>query len=37
MLLKVSLEAVAKTFVQRGRPAETGPDVISRGNSLLMG
>jgi hypothetical protein len=26
-LLKVSLEAVAKTFVQRGRPAETGSTV----------
>ena len=27
-LLKVSLESVAKTFVQRGWPAETVPDVI---------
>ena len=37
MLLKVSLEAVAKTFVQRGRPAETVPDVILRGNSAAHG
>ena len=36
-LLKVSLEAVAKTFVQRGRPAETVPDVILRGNSAAHG
>lgn len=36
-LLKVSLEAVAKTFVQRGRPAETAPDVILRGNSAAHG
>jgi hypothetical protein len=32
-LLKVSLEAVAKTFVQRGRPAETVPGVILRGKA----
>ena len=37
MLLKVSLEAVAKTFVQRGQPAETVPDVILRGNSAAHG
>jgi undecaprenyl-diphosphatase len=37
MLLKVSLEAVAKTLVQRGRPAETVPDVILRGNSAAHG
>ena len=36
-LLKVSLEAVAKTFVQRGRPAQTVPDVILRGNSAAHG
>ena len=36
-LLKVSLEAVAKTLVQRGRPAETVPDVILRGNSAAHG
>jgi undecaprenyl-diphosphatase len=36
-LLKVSLEAVAKTFVQRGRPAETVPDVILRGNAAAHG
>jgi undecaprenyl-diphosphatase len=36
-LLKVSLEAVATTFVQRGRPAETVPDVILRGNSAAHG
>jgi membrane-associated phospholipid phosphatase len=36
-LLKVSLESVAKTFVQRGRPAETVPDVILRGNSAAHG
>src|SRR5690242_5519144 len=36
-LLKVSLEAVAKTFVQRGRPAETVSDVILRGNSAAHG
>jgi membrane-associated phospholipid phosphatase len=28
---------VAKTFVQRGRPAETVPDVILRGNSAAHG
>src|SRR2546421_8942705 len=36
-LLKIWLEAVAKTFVQRGRPAETVPDVILRGNSAAHG
>ena len=36
-LLKVSLESVAKTFVQRGRPAETVSDVILRGNSAAHG
>jgi len=36
-LLKASLEAVAKTFVQRGRPAQTVPDVILRGNSAAQG
>jgi membrane-associated phospholipid phosphatase len=36
-LLKVSLESVAKTFVQRGRPAETVPDVILRGKSAAHG
>jgi len=36
-LLKVSLESVAKTFVQRGRPAEAVPDVILRGNSAAHG
>ena len=36
-LLKASLEAVAKTFVQRGRPAETVEDVILRGNSAAHG
>ena len=36
-LLKVSLEAVAKMFVQRGRPAQTVPDVILRGNSAAHG
>jgi membrane-associated phospholipid phosphatase len=36
-LLKVSLEAVAKMFVQRHRPAETLPDVILRGNSAAHG
>jgi membrane-associated phospholipid phosphatase len=36
-LLKVSLEAVAKTFVQRGRPAQTVPNVILRGNSAAHG
>jgi membrane-associated phospholipid phosphatase len=37
ILLKVSLEAVAKMFVQRGRPAETLPDVILRGQSAAHG
>ena len=36
-LLKVSLESVAKMFVQRGRPAQTVPDVILRGNSAAHG
>jgi hypothetical protein len=36
-LLKPLLEAVAKTFVQRGRPAETLHDVILRGNSAAHG
>ena len=36
-LLKVSLEAVVKTFVQRGRPAETVPDVILRGHAAAHG
>jgi membrane-associated phospholipid phosphatase len=36
-LLKVWLEAVAKTFVQRGRPAETVPDVILRGQAAAHG
>ncbi len=36
-LLKVSLEAVAKTFVQRDRPAEMLHDVILRGNSAARG
>jgi undecaprenyl-diphosphatase len=36
-LLKPLLEAVAKTFVQRDRPAETLPDVILRGNSAAHG
>ena len=36
-LLKVSLEDVAKMFVQRSRPAETLPDVILRGNSAAHG
>jgi undecaprenyl-diphosphatase len=36
-LLKVSLEAVAKMFVQRHRPAETLPDVILRGQSAAHG
>ena len=36
-LLKVWLESVAKTFVQRGRPAETVPAVILRGNSAAHG
>jgi len=37
VLLKVSLEAVAKMFVQRSRPAETVSDVILRGNSAAHG
>jgi undecaprenyl-diphosphatase len=36
-LLKPWLEAVAKTLVQRDRPAETLPDVILRGNSAAHG
>lgn len=36
-LLKVWLEAVAKMFVQRNRPAETVPDVILRGQSAAHG
>jgi membrane-associated phospholipid phosphatase len=36
-LLKVWLEAVAKLFVQRHRPAETLPDVILRGQSAAHG
>jgi membrane-associated phospholipid phosphatase len=36
-LLKPLLEAGAKTFVQRDRPAETLPDVILRGNSAAHG
>ena len=36
-LLKPWLEAGAKTFVQRARPAETLPDVILRGNSAAHG
>jgi hypothetical protein len=36
-LLKVSLEAVAKTFVQHGRPAEAVPDVILRGKAAAHG
>ncbi len=36
-LLKVSLEAGAKMFVQRDRPAETLPDVILRGQSAASG
>jgi membrane-associated phospholipid phosphatase len=36
-LLKVSLEDVAKTFVQRGRPAETVSDVILRGKAAAHG
>ena len=35
--LKTSAEAVAKIFVQRGRPAETVPDVILRGSSAAHG
>jgi membrane-associated phospholipid phosphatase len=37
MLLKIWLESVAKMLVQRGRPAETVPDVILRGNSAAHG
>ena len=36
-VLKPLLEAAAKTFVQRARPAETLPDVILRGNSAAHG
>jgi undecaprenyl-diphosphatase len=36
-LLKPLLEAAAKTFVQRGRPAETLHDVILRGQSAAHG
>ena len=36
-LLKVSLESVAKMFVQRDRPAEAFPHVILRGNSAARG
>ncbi len=36
-LLKVSLETLAQTFVQRDRPAETLPDVILRGQSAARG
>jgi membrane-associated phospholipid phosphatase len=36
-LLKVWLEDVAKTFVQRGRPAEVVPDVILRGQAAAHG
>jgi undecaprenyl-diphosphatase len=36
-LLKVSLEAVAKMFVQRDRPAETLPAVILRGKAAAHG
>ena len=36
-LLKVSLEAMAKTFVQRGRPAETVSEVILRGKAAAHG
>ncbi len=36
-MLKVWLEAVAKMFVQRDRPAETLPDVILRGQSAAHG
>jgi membrane-associated phospholipid phosphatase len=36
-LLKVWLEAVAKMFVQRDRPAESLPDVILRGQSAAHG
>jgi membrane-associated phospholipid phosphatase len=36
-LLKVSLEAMAKTFVQQGRPAETVSEVILRGKAAAHG
>jgi undecaprenyl-diphosphatase len=36
-LLKIWLESVAKMLVQRGRPAETVPDAILRGNSAAHG
>ncbi len=36
-LLKVSLEAAAKMFVQRDRPAETLHDVILRGKAAAHG
>lgn len=36
-LLKVSLEAVAKIFVQRGRPAEILPDAILHGKVAVHG
>ena len=36
-VLKVALEAVAKTFVQRDRPAETLHDVILRGKAAAHG
>jgi len=36
-LVKPLLEAVAKVFVQRDRPAETLPDMILRGNSAAQG
>jgi len=36
-VLKPLLEAAAKTFVQRARPAETLHDVILRGNSAAHG
>jgi undecaprenyl-diphosphatase len=37
ILLKVWLEDAAKKVVQRGRPAETAPDVILRGQSAAHG
>ena len=37
MVLKVSLEAVAKMLVQRDRPAQTLPDVILRGKAAAHG
>jgi len=36
-LLKIWLEDVAKTFVERGRPAETVPEVILRGQAAAHG